>query len=104
MNNWEILKIGRWDIPKNLLNEYVRFRALSDAYVLNNPKVTGGRLVSMSELERKMRWQICVQRVMELHREICKIINVPYSENPDDEFYKVFIIETEKRVRSLKQD
>jgi bisphosphoglycerate-independent phosphoglycerate mutase (AlkP superfamily) len=97
----ETTKIGKYDIPKNLLAEYVKFRALADAYALQNPKVTGGRLVPMSEYERAMRWQTCVQRVMELHREICKVINVPYSENLDDEFYKLFISETEKRVRSL---
>lgn len=97
----EVIKIGKWKVSKTLLNEYIKFRALADAYALNNPKVTGGRLVPMSEHERAMRWQLCVQRVMELHREICQAINVPYSENPDDEFYKVFIIETEKRVRSL---
>ena len=97
----ETIKIGKWDIPKNLLNEYVKFRALADAYALNNPKVTGERLVPMSEYERAMRWQMCVQQVMELHREICEAVNIPYSENPDDEFYKLFISETEKRVRSL---
>jgi len=99
----EIIKIGKWNIPKALVNEYVRFRALADAYALSNPKVTGRMLFPLAEYERSMRWQMCVQRVMELHREICKAINVPYSENSEiDEFYKVFIIETEKMVRSLQ--
>jgi len=98
----ETIKIGKWNIPKNLLNEYVKFRALADAYALKSPKAVGERLVPMSDYEIAMRWQMCVQRVMELHREICKAINVQYSEQFDDEFYKVFIDETERRVRSLQ--
>ena len=25
-----------------------------------------------------------------MHRKICEAINIPYSEEPDDEFYKAF--------------
>lgn len=99
----EIIEIGEWKIPKNLIDEYVKFSALAEAYALNNPKVTGERIVPMSEHERAMRWRTCVQRVMELHREICQVINVPYSENSDDKFYNLFITETEKRVQSLRR-
>lgn len=99
----EIIKIGKWDIPKSLLNEYVKFRTLADAYILKSPKVMGDRIVPMLEFERAARWRLCVQRVMEIHREICKAINVPYSEEPDDEFYKIFHAETDKKVRRLKE-
>lgn len=103
MTELETTKIGKWNVPKSLLNEYVKFRVLADAYTLKSPKVMGDRIVPMSEFERAKRWQSCVQRIMEIHREICKAINVLYSEEPEDDFYKVFMTETEKRVRRLKE-
>jgi len=97
----ETVKIGKWDVPKALLNEYIKYRVLADDYTSKNPKVTRKGL--MIDYEISLRWQACVQRVMEIHREICKVVNVPYSEEPENEFYKVFIIETDKRVRRLRE-
>jgi len=98
----ETIKIGRWDIPKSLFNEYVKFRTLADAYALKDPKVMREGL--MHEWEAAMRWQMCVQKVMELHREICKAINVPYSEDPKDEFYITFLREVDRRVKRFHED
>jgi len=96
----ETIQIGRWNIPKNLLFEYVKFRVLADDYVMLKPDPS--RIVPMSDRERSMRWQMCVQRLMEIHRKICKTINVPYSEEPDDEFYKAFVADTDRRIRRLR--
>lgn len=95
----ETVKVGKWDIPKNLYDDYVKFRMFADSYALNNADPS--RIVPMSEYERQSRWLLCVQKVMELHRQICEMINVPYSEEPNDEFYKVFMSRTGEDARII---
>jgi len=93
------MKIGKWDIPQKLYDEYVRWRFIADSYLNKTDQTSKERGVAMTEFERSMRWQLSVKKVMELHREICKIINVPYSEETDDEFYKTFHSQVEKDVK-----
>jgi len=93
----EVKVIGKWKIPSKLYDDYVKFRILADAYLMKTPKVTNdGR---MSDYEIRMRWKTCVQRVMELHREICKAIGVEYSTDSSDNFYGAFIEQTTKDAK-----
>lgn len=98
----ETIKIGNWDVPKTLYHEYVKFRTFADAYALKDPKVT--RNGSMLEQEIGQRWLLCTQKVMEIHRQICKVIGVAYSEEPDDEFYRALHSETEHRIKRFNEE
>jgi len=97
MSEPETIRVGKWDVSKNLYDDYVKFRTFADLYALK--KADPSIIVPMSEYERQSRWLLCVQKVMQLHREICEIIKVPYSEEPNDEFYKAFKNQTEEDVR-----
>ena len=92
----ETIRIAKWDVPKSLYDEYVKARILADAYAIGSSKDITERRIPMSEYERAMRWKLCVEHSMELHREICRVVGVEYSENPDDEFYKAFMDQTGK--------
>ncbi|MHC4748431.1 MAG: hypothetical protein ACYTFW_01020 [Planctomycetota bacterium] len=92
------MKIAQWDVPDELYNEYVKFKIFANNY-LDPQYVDPSRIVPMSQVERGMRWQLCVKRMMELHREICKVIGIPYSNEFDNEFYRAFIKQTEKDAK-----
>lgn len=83
----ETVKIGKWNIPKELFDNYVKFQIMADGYLLGTTDVPSKMY---SDYERTMRWNMCVQKIMQLHREICSTIGVPYSEDTDDEFYTAF--------------
>lgn len=95
----EMIRIGRWDVPKHLYDQYVKVRIMADAYAIGSAKDITERRIPMSEYERAQRWRLCVEEIMRLHREICKAIGVEYSENPEDEFYKAFTTQTRKDTR-----
>lgn len=94
----EKIKIGKWNIPKKLFEDYVRFQTLSEGYLSNSLPVPSINPES-KKIESSMRWQMCVQKVMELHREICKAIGVEYSSDEEDEFYIAFKKEVRKQTR-----
>ena len=96
----EKIKVGKWNIPKELYEQYVKFRLFADSYALH---IEEKRPVPMMKEERRMRWLLCVKKVMEIHRKICEIINVPYSEELDDEFYKAFHRSVEKTCKREKK-
>jgi hypothetical protein len=91
------VKVGRWDVPKDLYDEYVKARMLADSYASGKGSLPNVGL--FGDFERSMRWQLCVQRVMEVHRKICEAINVPYSEESTDEFYRVFMDRTREDAK-----
>ena len=91
------IKIGNWDVPSDLFNEYVRFSII--AYNLLLKKVA---VPSNTEYERQQRWLLCVQQLMKIHREICKVISVEYSEDSQDEFYNKFHKEVELKVEQSR--
>lgn len=81
----ETTKIGKWDVPKKLYDEYVKFRMFADAYRDDKCEYPG-KGTELGMYERRTRCVLCVQRVMELHREICVSVGVEYSDDLDDEF------------------
>jgi len=93
------MKIGKWDIPQKLYDEYVRWRFIADSYANKTDQTSKERGIPLSDYERSMRWRMSVQKVMELHREICKAVNVPYSEEINDEFYKKFTSQVAEDVK-----
>lgn len=97
MNN-ETIRIGSWGVPKDLYDQYLKFRMWADKYS-DSSYVDPTRLTPMSDAERGQRWLLCVKKVMELHRQICEAINVSYSEDYNDEFYKLFHRQVDKDVR-----
>jgi len=87
------MKIKNWDIPDVLFNDYVKFRTLADSYLDGKSETP-----SNTDYERRARWLLCVGKVMETHRKICKALNIEYSEDTDDEFYKEFHRAVDKQV------
>ena len=90
----ETVKVGRWNVPKKLLDDYVRFTIMANTYL--DPKAEAP---SHSSYERRMRWSLSVEQVMRVHREICQAVGVAYSMEHDDEFYSAFFREVEKQTR-----
>lgn len=90
----KMVKISKWKVPDNLFNDYVRFSIMANSYLDSTTEVPSG-----TQSERAMRWSLCVQQLMKVHREICTILNIPYTENRDDEFYSQFHKEVEKQIR-----
>lgn len=90
MSEKTTISVGKWEVPKNLYDEYVKFRILADGYLLDTTETPSGM-----NMERALRWKLCVQQIMTLHRQICEAIKIPYSEQSDDEFYSAFT----KKVR-----
>ena len=81
----ETVKIGEWYVPKHLFDNYVRIQIMADGYLLGTLGVP-----SKMDHERAMRWQLCVEQVMILHRQICEAIGVEYSDSENDPFYLAF--------------
>lgn len=90
----ETVKIGKWEIPKKLFYDYVKFKIIADSYLSSTSENP-----SHTDYERFMRWNLCVQHIMEIHREICTLLNIVYSEDYRDEFYTAFHNEIEKQTK-----
>jgi hypothetical protein len=96
MSEKTTVTIGKYEVPKKLFDDYVRFKIMADTYLSGS-----GEVPSHTEYERFMRWNLCIKQIMEIHRKICSIIDVPYSEDNHDEFYTAFHREVE-RLTKLK--
>jgi hypothetical protein len=94
----ETIKIGKWKVPKKLIDEYVKCTITADGY-LNKTIATPSDNLPHADYERFTRWSLCVKKIMEIHREICKVVGVEYSENNDDEFYITFHSEIRKLLK-----
>lgn len=81
----ELVTIGKWRVPKEMFDEYIKFRKAADSYLDGT-----GDVPSKTDYEKTMRWQVCVKKVMEIHLAICEAIGVHHSEDTDDEFYRAF--------------
>jgi len=97
LSEQQTIRISDWDVPLNLFEDYVKFSTFVDQYLdgtLDMP--------SHTDYERRTRWLLCVQKIMEIHREICKIIGIPYSEDHNDVFYIEFHREAQRRKDEKK--
>jgi hypothetical protein len=94
MSEKTTVTIGKYEVPKKLFDDYVRFKIMADSYLSNT-----GSTPSNTDYERFMRWNLCVQQIMRIHREICQIIGVEYSEDYRDEFYTAFHNEIRNQTR-----
>jgi hypothetical protein len=94
----KIVKIGRWEVPSKLFDDYVKFSIMADGYLMGTLETPS---VIMGDYERKMRWSLCVEQLMKIHRQICDVLKIDYSEDASDEFYSAFHREVEnlKRLR-----
>jgi len=90
----QTVRIEKWNIPKPLFEDYLKFSMMADKYLRDKIDVP-----SNTEYERSMRWSLCVQKVMEIHREICDKIGVAYSASIDDPFYSAFHKEVERQLK-----
>ena len=90
----EEISIGKWKIPKELFDEYVKFRIFADGYVLKKIDTLSG-----TDYERAMRWRMCVKKVMEIHEEICAKLGIAYSTDLDNEFYKLFFRKVQEQIK-----
>lgn len=88
------MKIKKLNIPQKLFDEYVKFRIHADTYLL---KAEGTD--HMSKYEIQQRWMMCVKKVMEIHREICKSVGVEYTTDNTDEFYIAFQNAVRKKIK-----
>jgi hypothetical protein len=87
-------KIGKWEIPTKLFDDYIRFSIMADSYLMRTLETP-----SNTDYERRMRWSMCVSQLIKIHREICESLKIEYSEEPEDEFYSMFHREIEKQKR-----
>jgi hypothetical protein len=94
MSEKTTVSIGKYEIPKQLFDDYIKFKIMADSYLSGT-----GENPSNTDFERSMRWNLCVQQVMKIHRKICQAIGVEYSEDYHDEFYTAFHKEMNKRTR-----
>ena len=85
----ETITIGKWNIPKNLFDEYIKWTIHANGY-LDKSRETPSDGLPSEDYERTQRWLLCSSKVMETHRKICEAIGIEYSEDIDDEFYKAF--------------
>ena len=94
MSEKTTVTIGKYEVPKNLFDDYVRFKIMADSYLDGT-----GENPSHTDYERFMRWNLCTQQIIKIHREICQAIGVEYSEDYHDEFYTDFHKEMEKQTK-----
>ena len=94
MSEKTTVTIGKYEVPKKLFDDYVRFKIMADSYLSGT-----GQTPSNTDYERFMRWNLCVKQIMIIHRQICEAIGVEYSENYRDEFYTTFHKEMNKQTR-----
>lgn len=98
----EFVKIEKWKVPKKLFDEYIKWRLNSDGYLNKTIKTPGEELginLPSNDAERSMRYQLCVKKVMEIHRAICLNLGIEYTEKTDDDFYKAFHKEVTKQTK-----
>jgi len=81
----DTITIGKWEVPKQMFDDYVKFSDFADGYLMKKIETPSG-----TEYERQRRWGMCVQQMMQIHREICKHLKIEYSTEHEDDFYKVF--------------
>lgn len=94
----DIINIDKWKVPKKLFDDYVKWTIHADNYLLNKVENPSSGTPA-AEYERSMRWNLCVKKVMEIHREICLLLDVEYTTDVDDEFYKAFHREVRKLTK-----
>lgn len=85
------VKIGKWDVPKDLFDDYIKTRIIAGS--LLKPESP------YPEFERRMRWQYSIVQLIKIHKEICDKLKIPYSEEIEDEFYSAFTKEVNQQVR-----
>ena len=88
------VRIGKWDIPTKMVEDYVKARIMGDSYLMGKGEVPSG-----TQYERGQRWQLCVMQQIKIHGEICGALGIPYSEEYTDEFYRVFMDYVNKQVK-----
>lgn len=96
VKNQTQITIGKWKVPKDLFDEYVKFLIMADAYILKDKKVIDR---PMSDYEISQRYLLCSKRIMEIHREICDLLKIKYTTDDTDEFYTAFHKEVRKQTR-----
>lgn len=87
------MKILNYEIPQELFDEYIKWRIHADSYMNNTNKT----IIPMTKYESSMRWKLCVEKIMETHKKICEVLNIEYTHDENNEFYKAF----HKEVRKL---
>jgi len=87
----DYIKIGKWNVSKKLFDEYVKFLIHANAYLM------GTELTANSQ-ERSMRYLLCTQQIMQIHREICLQLGIKYCCDNTDEFYKAFHDKVRKEI------
>lgn len=88
------VRVGKWNIPSTLFDDYIKFKIMVDSCLDSS-----GVNPNNTDYERFMRWNLCVSQVMKIHREICRILNIEYSEDYHDEFYSEFHREVDRQTR-----
>jgi hypothetical protein len=88
------MKILKYIVPDELIAEYVKWRMFADAYLTKDEKIVDRY---MHEKEITMRWSMCVQKVMKIHRQICEKLQIEYS--TENDFYRAFHKEIEKQIK-----
>ena len=94
----ETIKIGKWNVPKKLYDEYIKWRMYADGYLnktIKTPAEEMGIDSPAIDMERNQRWLICAGKVIETHKKICEVIGIEYTESENNEFYMAF----HKKVR-----
>lgn len=94
MSEKTTITIGKYEVSKQLFDDYIKFKIMADTYLSGT-----GEVPSHTEYERFMRWNLCVKQIMIIHRQICEAIGVEYSEDYRDEFYSAFHNEMNKQTK-----
>lgn len=98
----DFIKIGKYCVPRKLFDNYVKWTMTAEGYLnktIKTPQEQMGINSPAVEYERSMRWQMCVKKVMEIHREICKELEIEYTTDLDDDFYSAFHREVNQQTR-----
>ena len=88
------IRVGEWEVPRDLFDQYVTVQIMAEGYLMRKLNVPSGL-----ETERVMRWKLCVEQQIRVHRAICEAIGVEYSEQPDDPFYHAFHVAANREAR-----
>ena len=90
----DTVSIGKWKVPKEMFDKYIKMSDFADGYLDGNLGVPSG-----INYEKALRWRLCVQEKMKIHREICKHLGLEYSTDIDNEFYRLFQQEIRRWVK-----